>query len=333
MTANPILAETLRGDLIELRHRGAYAVAHANGDVIEAAGDIDRVIYPRSTYKIMQALPLVESGAADKYGLEARHLALACASHSGELAHLSLLTPWLEAIGLTPADLQCGVHPPLHRPSAATMAATGEIPDARCHQCSGKHVGFLTTTTHLGGAAAAYLEPDAPAQAAAHEAIAELCGVDAPLTYGVDGCAAPNFAVPLIALARGAAKLAAPEAALRGVRRTSAAYLRDAMAAHPQLIAGTGRFDTDVMAAAPGLIVKSGADGKHIAMIPSLGLGAALALDDGSNPAAAVAMAAILTRLSAPDAMTSGLKCKMVQTARNWRGDPIGQIRPGAAFT
>ena len=289
------LVEVTRGGMVESVHRGAAVVADARG-VVEAWGDPARVIFPRSSCKMIQALPLVESGAAD--GLSDRHLALACASHQGAARHVDLVTDWLAAEGLGEEDLRCGAHLPYAEEAARDLIRAGRAPDQRHNNCSGKHAGFLTLNRRLGGGAE-YVEVDHPVQRAVRDAFEAVTGMESP-GWGVDGCSAPNFATRLDALAGGMARFAA--ATEDGARGRAMVRLRGAMAAHPDLVAGEGRACTGLMRAMDGVAVKTGAEAVFVAILPARGLGVAVKIADGGTRAAEAVIAALLVRLGALDA-------------------------------
>lgn len=329
--ANPILVAASRGPLVESWHRGALALCDAAGAVRASLGDIERPIYPRSALKPIQALPLIESGAADGFGLGAAEIALACGSHSGTPRHTEAVTAWLARLGCTEQDLACGPHEPLDAAAAQALHARGQIPGRRHNNCSGKHAGFLTTARHLGLPLAGYTDLDHPIQRRVRATLADLAGC-APdrLVAGIDGCSAPNFALPLRALARAAASLADPSA-LAPALQAAARRVIGAMRAHPDLVAGPGRFCTRVIArAAGGAVVKAGAEGVFLAVLPAQRLGAALKIDDGAGRAAQVAMAHLLAARGALDRRDPEVAALLRPCLRNWRGDRIGELRPGA---
>lgn len=303
-TPNPVLVRAWRGDILENAHRGAIAIANARGELIESWGAVAHPMLPRSSYKILQALPLVESGAAEAHGLSPAELALACASHNGAAIHTEPVSAWLARLGLGEQNLICGVQRPQDRPAREALDAAGAAPSQLHNNCSGKHAGFLTLATRLGAPIGDYIDPGHPVQKAAAAAISEMSGHDATLAYGVDGCSAPNFAVPLRGLATAMARVADPSG-LGTARSAAAVRLREAMAAHPALIAGEGRACTDFIraveaASGPGAAVcKTGADGVFTAILPGRGLGVALKIDDGATAAAEAVMAALLVRLGA----------------------------------
>lgn len=323
--ANPVLVEITRGDVVESVHRGAIAIADARGHLTFSLGDISSPVYPRSSLKPVQALPLVESGAADAFGLGAEELALACASHSGEPMHTERVKAWLARIGCTENDLVCGPHAVRYEPLAEEMMRKGQKPTRLHNNCSGKHTGFLTVARHMNAAVEGYERIDHPVQQQVGKALAELAG-ESEFEWGVDGCAAPNFALPLSAFARALARFAAPQG-LPDARRNAVKRLVDAMIAHPELVAGTGRSDTTLMRAAKGrAATKAGAEGFYAAIVPEYGLGIALKIDDGAGRAAETAMAVILHKigLTGDDQGARDLACAPV---RNTRNETVGERR------
>ncbi|MDH3668870.1 MAG: asparaginase [Paracoccaceae bacterium] len=330
-TINPVLAEIWRGPILESVHRGAAVVVSADGIMAEAWGDPGRVILPRSACKMLQALPLVESGAADAAGLTNRHLALACSSHDGVPLHVDLATGWLSAIGKGEADLRCGAHPPDNPSARHRLRLSGVRPDQRHNNCSGKHCGFLTLARHLG-AGPDYLAPDHPVQQAARMAIEETAGEESQ-GFAIDGCSAPNFALSLKGLATAMARFAAPEKSLTGARADAAARLRDAMAAHPDLTGGESRAGTHLTRAARGrAVVKSGAEGVYVAILPGKGLGIALKIDDGNGRGSQAAIAALLARHGAIEHSDPVYKAYADAPILNCRRIAHGHIRAGEAL-
>lgn len=316
---NPVLVEVTRGPLVESIHRGAIAVVDADGGVPASLGDIDTPVYTRSSLKPLQALPLVESGAAEAFGVSDEEVALACASHSGESMHTTRVAAWLERIGCSESDLLCGPQCPRHEPTSRIMIATHENPSKLHNNCSGKHAGFLTVAKHLKAPIADYVSIAHPVQKAILDSIRRLANHDDP-AWGIDGCAAPNFALPLRAFALALARLAAH-------RTPGAARIVKAMTAYPALVAGTGRHCTALMVAAGGkAAVKVGAEGVYAAIVPALGLGVALKIDDGTGRAAEIAIAAVLESLGiiAPGLGTAPIV--------NTRDAVVGECRPTEAL-
>src|SRR3954452_23158684 len=327
--SNPILVEVLRGALVESRHTGAVAVVDAGGKPLLALGNVEIPIYPRSAVKALQALPLVESGAADLYGLGPEELALACASHSGEPDHVATATRMLSAAGLDPSALKYGAHWPIHQPSAQALARSGGTAGAGHNNCSGKHAGFLCVACATGADRAHYTEPSHPVQRLVRHTIESLTGV--PLAQddcAIDGCSAPTWALPLISLARGFARFGTG-VGLTPNRASAAARLRDACAAHPWHVAGTGRFCTQVMERfGTRIFVKTGAEGVYCAALPEQGLGIAVKCDDGAGRAAEVMMAAVLVRMGRLINESGELEPFARVTLRNWNGLEVGAVQP-----
>lgn len=328
--ANPVLVEVTRGALVESRHRGAFAVVEPSGALVAAAGDIARPLLPRSAYKMLQALPLVASGAADAFGLDDGALALACASHSGGPDHVARIAAWLARLGLGVEDLACGPAPPLGEAEARAFQASGGTPDRLYHNCSGKHAGFLTLARHLGAPVAGYTGLDHPVQKAVRAAVAEACGVAPESLVAVrDGCGAPNFALPLVALARGLARFATGQG-LRVELARAAARLSRAMTAHPDLVAGQGRICTEMMLASTGqALVKAGAEGVFAAALPEVGLGIAVKIDDGASRAAQTAIATLVGRFGAVGTELARWRAIAVTSAD---GVTVGHCRPTACL-
>ncbi len=323
---NPVLVNTIRGSHVECRHRGAIAVCDARGRVVHSWGEIDFPVFPRSAIKTLQALPLVETGAANHFELSQAELALACASHGGEPAHTDAVAALLGRIGLGADDLECGPHMPYHEPTAAQLIRAGIQPGRIHNNCSGKHGGMLATARHCGETTAGYIEPDHPSQQRWIDALGDLAGVDmARLPASRDGCGIPVIAMPLAAMATAFARVAAPDD-LFPARADALARITDAIAAHPFMVAGSGRLCTEVMQlTGKRLLLKSGAEGVFTAILPAQGLGVALKIDDGNSAAAEVAVLHLLERLGAltrddRDALADRLRIPI----RNTRGLPTG---------
>jgi L-asparaginase II len=330
--ANPIIVEVTRGDLVESIHRGSVAIADSGGAIRFVLGDLESPIYPRSSLKPIQAIPLLESGASDAFDLGDEEIALACASHSGEPIHTTRVAAWLERIGCAESDLACGAQPSRYEPFAEDMIRRGEKPSRIHNNCSGKHTGFLTVARHWDIATQGYEGHDHPVQRAVAKALGELTGMTGELPWGVDGCAAPNFAVPLAAQASAFAQFAAPDA-LSPERAKACRRIVHAMIAHPELVSGTGRSCAILMRSCGGrAAVKIGAEGFYAAMIPERGLGVVLKIDDGAGRGAETAMATILDKLGL---LGSDQEARQLLRApvTNTRGEVVGERRPSAALT
>lgn len=300
--ANPVLIEVTRGDRVESFHRGSIAIVDASGKDVLALGDVETPAYPRSSLKPIQALPLIESGAADAFGIGAEELALACASHSGEPMHTERVTAWLARIGCHENDLACGTHPSRYEPVAEAMIKRGEKPTRIFNNCSGKHTGFLTVAHHWDIATKGYELHDHPVQRAVAETLGEMTGLGPDMPWGIDGCTAPNFASPLRSFALALAKMGAPDS-LSQARGLAAKRLIAAMMAHPELVSGTGRTCAILMRACCGkAAVKTGAEGFFAGILPGEGWGIAIKVDDGAGRAADAAMAILLEKLGVMDA-------------------------------
>lgn len=326
--ANPILIELTRGPLVESWHRGAIAIAAPSGALALQLGDVERPVYPRSAVKAVQALPLIESGAADRFGFGPAEIALACGSHAGTELHTQLAAAMLERAGLSADALGCGAHPPLGATAANQLIARGIAPTQLHNNCSGKHAAMLATAVHLSEPIEGYWEPTHPVQARVHKVMAELSGEPlGPEVTGTDGCSVPNWAMPLKTMARLFARLATGEG-LKPVRRAAVARLLKACWECPELVAGKGRADTVVMRALPGQVfMKTGAEGVYCGAFPELGLGFALKIDDGAKRAAAGTAMALVERFypAARGLMPYG-------PIRTWRGVEVGAVRSGAAL-
>ena len=323
------MVELWRGGRLESWHAG-HAVIWGEGGEVESWGDPGAVIYPRSSCKMIQALPLVESGAADAAGLTDRQLALSCASHQGAALHVEATGRWLEALGLGEADLRCGSHEPYDREERNRLIRAGEGPCQLHNNCSGKHCGFLTATQHMK-AGPEYVEVDHPLQRAIRQATEEVTG-ETVAGYGIDGCSAPNFAMSLAGLARAMQSFAAARDTGDG-RQRAMARLRDAMAAYPEMVAGEGRACTELMRAMGGRVaIKTGAEAVFVAMLPEQKLGVALKIADGGTRAAEAAVVAILVRLGVLEAAHPMAQKRLPGVQRNWRGIETGELRLADGF-
>lgn len=307
----------------------------AAGHVVSSAGHIEVPIFARSAVKPLQALPLVESGAADALSLSQTEIALACASHRGEPAHADAVRSWLAAAGLSVEALECGAHLPLGAEAAAALVRQGKAPSPLHNNCSGKHTGFLCTAVHLGEDTSGYIRVDHPVQRRVTAALAEMTGADliaAP--YGCDGCGIPTYAMPLRAVARGMARMV-DTSGLGPERAKAATAILDAMAAEPFFVEGTGSFVTNCMAVAGGTVrLKVGAEGVYTAALPHHGYGIALKIEDGAIRSAELAMASLLRLLGCFDeAQQLALDAYLRPVVRNVAGREVGVMRPTPAVS
>ncbi|MDP3860667.1 MAG: asparaginase [Phaeovulum sp.] len=328
MAAVPMV-ELWRGGRLESAHLG-HAVVWGPGGIEAAWGDPAAVIFPRSSCKMIQALPLIESGAAAAAGLSARQLALACASHQGAAIHTEAVTAWLAALGLGEADLRCGAHLP-NDPEAQKALVCSETAPCQIHNnCSGKHAGFLTLTRHLK-AGPEYVDPAHPVQRAVREAFEDVTGEASP-GFGIDGCSAPNFATSVAGLARAMQffAVANPEG---NRREAAAAGLARAMMAYPEMVAGEGRACTHLMRAMAGKVaVKTGAEAVFVAILPEQKRGIALKIVDGATRASEAAIVALLVRYRALAPAEPVVAKYLTGPQRNWRGLVTGELRLAAGF-
>ena len=331
-----MLAETTRGGIVESVHDGVIAVVDVAGRLVASVGDPETVVFYRSSAKPFQAIPLVESGAADRFGLTERELALACASHSGQPHHQDEVRAMLAKLGLTEAALQCGCVVP-YDPDEGARVAAGLVPlsPLQC-DCSGKHAGMLAACLQRGEPTETYLDPGHPLQQAILTIMAEVMRVPREsVALGTDGCSLPTFGAPVRAFAASWATLAAPERAPAGAGREHAAALARlgrAMLAAPENVAGDGQFVTDLMRLGEGrVIAKSGAEGLICLALPEAGLGVAVRVRDGSFRTHPVVVAELLRQLGVgdPELPRRILEAHPPQL-RNHNGRVVGELR--AAF-
>ena len=328
MDANPVLVELTRGNWVENRHRAAFVVRDGQGRVIAQAGDTARPIFPRSAIKSMQALAMVTSGAIDKFQLTDEELALACASHQGEPAHIEGVTHFLAHIGLATDNLECGAHPPTSSTARDGLRARHEAPTALYNNCSGKHSGMLATSLALGVPTTGYVGREHPTQVAVRQAIELVIGEKLSLDrVGTDGCSIPTWAAPLDSFALGFARMATGEGLPSGIA-AAAHRIFDAATSHPFLVAGSDNLDTEAMRVFGGrLMLKHGAEGVYCGAIRDKGLGFALKIDDGNAAASRALIAALLLELAAPDAVQAELLGGYAtQTISNVRKFEVGAL-------
>ncbi|MEQ8763594.1 MAG: asparaginase [Planctomycetota bacterium] len=320
MSFNPVLLHLRRGGIVESVHRGAYAIVHGEQPV-ESRGDVDRPVYPRSALKPFQALPLILSGAADRFGLTDQELTIAAASHNGTGQHLDAVRSLMAKADLRVEHLQCGAHPPTCSAARREMITRGEEPTALHNNCSGKHAGMLLLARHLGAPLETYLEPENPVQKLILETIADLTRTPkASIHAGCDGCNAPTFALPIAKMALGYQRLSDPSGPVEYRR------LVTAIQSHPILIAGEGRFCTALLASAPGrFLPKSGAEGFYALGVPERRLAIAIKIDDGQERGYTPVIVSLLERLGL---LSSEERARLGRFGRsdirNWRGNEVG---------
>jgi L-asparaginase II len=327
---NPVLVEVTRGPRIESRHRGAIAIIDVAGSRVASIGDIETPVFPRSAVKPIQALPFVESGAADAYRFSNAELALACASHGGEPRHVEGVAAMLAAAGLDESALECGASWPANEDARIALARSGARPSAVHDNCSGKHAGFLVTARHSGWDTRGYVAHDHPVQERVRQVLEDLTGATLDDSVrGVDGCSIPTYGIPLKKLAHGFARFVTGTG-LSAERASAARRLVRACQSEPFLVAGTGRFDTDAMALfGVRLLVKVGGEGVFCAGFPELGLGAAIKCDDGAGRGAEVMMATVIAALLKPtEAELKEFERRLHPAVVTRRGARIGEARP-----
>jgi L-asparaginase II len=329
----PIEIDVWRGNLIESRHRVHGAVVDAHGGVVHAWGDYNAPIYGRSAIKPLLALLLVESGAADRFNLTDREIALACASHNGEAGHVDAVLNWLSAIGLSVDDLECGAQMPSLEPAHRAIILSGAAPTRAHNNCSGKHTGFLSAARHLGFPTQGYIRYEHPVQQRLLGILEQMSGCElGNVPRGTDGCGIPTIAFPIANHAFAMAQMADPHH-LPEARAAAARRILHAMRAEPWYVAGTGRFCTKVMEVTGAkAAIKTGAEGVYMGALPDLGLGICVKAADGAGRASEVAMGAVLRMLGViGEADAAKLHATLEPEIRNWAGTVTGRIVPGDA--
>lgn len=335
---HPDLVHALRGGIVESFHRGSLAIVDAQGTVLHALGDVDRPVFSRSACKVLQALPLVESGAVEAFGLTDDELAMACASHNGEARHAATAASALAKAGLDETALECGTHWPMGDAAIKALAREGREPGALHNNCSGKHAGFVCLGCMLARAQGqdaraflrGYVQPDHPVMREVSAALQATTGADlGQAPRGIDGCSIPTYGIALRRLALAFARVATGQGLSPG-RAKAALRLRQAVARSPFFVAGTGRFDTRVMERlGERVFCKVGAEGVYCAALPERGLGVALKMDDGNTSRAAeVVMAAVIeacVRLDEGEAQF--MRSLSDVPMRNWNGIEVGALR------
>ncbi|WP_298968712.1 asparaginase [uncultured Roseobacter sp.] len=326
MTQAAPMVEIWRGDFLESAHSGHAVICDASGQIVDAWGDPEATVLPRSSAKMIQALPLITSGAADQANLTPEHLALACASHNGAAIHTERVDTWLQTLGLDDDALRCGPQLPDDRTAREGLICAHDAPGQIHNNCSGKHAGFLTLAKHIG-AGPEYVEVDHPVQQACLEVFEATTQETSP-GFGIDGCSAPNFACSLHGMARAMAHFAAAPSG------SPEARLHEAMRLHPDLVAGEGRACTELMRAMNGQIaIKTGAEAFFIGILPEQKLGIALKIVDGTTRASECAIAAILVKLGVLEPDHPATRKRLNAPITNRRGIKTGWIKPAAGLT
>jgi L-asparaginase II len=317
----PLIATT-RGGQVECVYYGSIAVVDRSGILVAGAGDPHALNFSRSALKPLQALPFVEAGGMSRFSFTSQELALMCASHSGEPVHVGIVGRMLERIGASEADLQCGNHVPMYYAATGTAVPAGGHFGPLHHNCSGKHCGFLAYCRMFGHRSANYLDIDGPLQTRIRNVVQAFAGGD-PIAPGIDGCSAPNYALPLARLAQAYCRLALGDT-------PELAALRFAMTRHPDLVSGTRRVDLALTQTGQGdWVSKIGAEGVQAIGIRSQGIGIAIRIADGNAQALAAATIATLQQLGLlDDPKQTPLAPFFRRAIRNYRGVEVGRIVP-----
>ena len=333
----PLVAVT-RGEIVESIHFGGFVIVDSNGKIIASQGAEDLLTYPRSSMKPFQVLPFIERGGIEKFGFTEQEVAIMCASHSGTDQHVSVLKGMHQKIGITENDLGCGVHWPSDAKTRQAMRAAGETPTPYRHNCSGKHTGMLAHARMRDLEIESYLDPNHPVQITIRKMLAEMLEMQpGDLPLGIDGCSAPVYGIPMVNMASAIARLADPSS-LSASRAAACKKITSAMMNHPVMVAGPGKFDTDLMTAAKGKVFsKGGAEGYQVVgVMPgavnarSPGLGIAIKISDGDSSGRARTFVALslLKALGILDATAmEGLKKYGDGLVKNWRGILVGEMR------
>lgn len=333
------LVEVTRGDIVESIHFGAFVVVDSRGKIIASEGNPQLMTYPRSSMKPFQALPFIERGGAEAFGFSQQEIAIMCASHAGTDLHRTVLEGMHEKIGISEDDLACGVHWPGDSDTRDAMKKVGEEPTAFRHNCSGKHTGMLAHACLRDFDKKDYLDPQHPVQVTIRETLAEMVEMDPEtMPLGTDGCSAPVYGIPLLNMAKAVAQLADP-VGLDQERAKACKKITAAMMAHPVMIAGPGKFDTDLMTVAEGeVFCKGGAEGYHIiGVMPDVidddspGLGIAIKISDGDHKGRGRTSVS-LTILEALGVLDDSDLERLLPhgnvPVKNWREIVVGEIRP-----
>lgn len=332
-----ILAAVTRGETVESIHRGHLIVVSGEGETIASLGNPETVTFWRSSAKSFQVLPFLKSGAAERFGFLDDEIALACGSHSGEQIHVETARRMLEKCGFSEADLRCGAHTPFDENRTKEMIRADEKPTQLHNNCSGKHASMLAFAKHIGADAKTYEHLENPIQQEILKCVSEFTDIsENEIKLGVDGCAAPNFAVPISAMAKAFVRLVFPPQNFGDETREACRRIVSSSMSYPQMIGGTNRLDTLIMQSLRGKIVsKIGAEGVYSAgVLPGprwkKGLGIAFKIEDGDDlRARAVVLIEVLRQLEVLDETTDEkLREYSPITLKNRRGDAVGKVSP-----
>jgi L-asparaginase II len=330
MKSSEIVVRVSRGPITESIHHGHIAVVHTQGNRLYQLGNPKFLTYARSSAKLIQALPVIESGSAKHYALSSSEIALLCASHGGEEEHVSIAGSILAKLGLGAEHLQCGVHEPFHLPTTLRMRAQRIAPTSLHNNCSGKHSGMLTLATHMNASHEHYMQIDHPVQQLMLQVISEMSGLPASaIEIGVDGCGVPVFGMGIDRLALAFARLGSPDG-LPEARVSACKQIIAAIRQHPFNLAGSDRFDTRLIESTQGRVIgKMGAEGVFALTVPESGIGMVVKIEDGNERALYPAVVEALKQLDLLNpSELEALSSFHSPTLRNWQGTEVGRIRP-----
>lgn len=330
MNSSEMILRVTRGPLTESIHRGHIAVVRSDGTLVHHLGNAELLTFARSTAKLIQALPIITSGAADHFHLSDAEIALCCASHNGEQIHTDTALSMLQKIGRKPEDLLCGAHKPYHKPTADEMGKKGIAPTVLHNNCSGKHSAMLALAAQLGVPHEQYMEPEHPVQQLMLQAVSSMSGAaEAEIPLGIDGCGVPVFGLALSRLALAYARLGKPEGLPAEIAEASKRVIR-AIRRYPEMLAGSDRFDTQLISVTKGRILgKMGAEGVFAVTVPDEGIGLALKVEDGARRALYPVVTEALFQLGLLSAEeTKALSAFHRPVLRNWKGTIIGELVP-----
>lgn len=329
------MVETLvvvkRGNQIESRHSGSIAVVDYAGKQLYAVGEVERMTLARSALKPVQAIPVIQSGAADRFLFTDKEISICCASHNGEQQHTKVVESMLFRLGLAAENLQCGTHSPYSQTSYAELLRQGGEPTQLHNNCSGKHTGMLALALQLQSDIKTYHRLEHPVQRKIEEALLALSGLKADeLVSEIDGCGVPTFGLPLTSLAYVYAQLAHPDTLDSNSLRATVKRIISSMMAYPEMVSGTDEFCTDVMRVMQGkVLAKGGAEGVYCMGLPERGIGIAIKVDDGAFRAAYPAAMEVLRQLEVLSAAEyEALRAYHLPVLTNRRGEAVGMIEP-----
>ncbi|MBL8859658.1 MAG: asparaginase [Planctomycetes bacterium] len=327
---NPVLVQIWRGEAVESQHRGAWVVCDASGTTIDGVGSWRVPIFARSSVKSLQALPLLETGAAARFEFSDEEVALTLSSHNAEACHTEVVSGLLQRLGLSAADLQCGPQSPGDPDVRNALRDAQAKPTALHNNCSGKHAGFLALALHLGASVKEYLHHESPVQRLVKKAVVDMADVrETELYVAIDGCSAPTFRMPLSALATAFARVANPDG-LPALRREACDRMTNAVARFPHLIAGRHqRICTDIARVTKGrLFPKIGSDAVYAIGVRGSDRALAIKIDDGSYRGMHPLIVALLRRFEfASAAECDALEAWEEKRLKNWAGIEIGRTR------